>query len=103
MQIHQAKNRHKQGPFFAKQFLAHISTFLPPEGNTYINAAFIDTYLAKNGAIATQAPLKNTVNDFWTLVWDQRIGQIVALNQDQSVLANAPDYWPEENESVVDY
>ena len=41
------KNRQNAGPFYPEHTLALISTFLPPEGNTYINAAFVDTSLQK--------------------------------------------------------
>ena len=88
------KNRHNAGPFYPEHTLALISTFLPPEGNTYINAAFVDTSLQKWGIIVTQAPLHNTIADFWTLVWDQKVGQIIMLND--SSVADAPSYWPTE-------
>ena len=29
--------------------------------------------------IATQLPMKNTVNDFWKMVWQERCGTIVLL------------------------
>ena len=31
--------------------------------------------------IATQAPMKNTINDFWNMVWEQNIEVIVMLLQ----------------------
>ena len=29
----------------------------------------------------TQAPLENTIEDFWKMVWDYNIGTIVMLNE----------------------
>ena len=91
------KNRYS-GPFYAESYLAHIFSFIPPEGNTYINAAFVDNHYTKGGMIATQAPLPNTINDFWALVLDQQVTQIVILNKNQKVIADAPNYWPKNGE-----
>ena len=40
----------------------------------------VQTYRDRNAFIVTQAPLENTVVDFWRMVMDYDIGTIVMLN-----------------------
>jgi len=49
------------------------------DSSDYINAVFMDTYKEKNHWIATQLPMKNTVEDFWTMVVEQGVQIIVQL------------------------
>ena len=75
-------------------------------GSDYINASFIDVrlvaiascngydkllsnvsiedwylqgYRQRGAYIATQAPMENTVNDFWRMIWDYQSRSIVIL------------------------
>uniref|UniRef100_A0A8D0GVF1 protein-tyrosine-phosphatase n=1 Tax=Sphenodon punctatus TaxID=8508 RepID=A0A8D0GVF1_SPHPU len=45
----------------------------------YINANFIPGYSSPQEFIATQGPLKKTLEDFWRLVWEQHVCTIVML------------------------
>ena len=47
----------------------------------YINASIIDGFQTKNAFIATQAPLYNTVDDFWRMIWEHNIHIIVMLTK----------------------
>lgn len=49
------------------------------EGSDYINASFIDGYYKENAYIVCQAPMTNTVEDFWRMIWDQNCCLIVML------------------------
>ena len=42
---------------------------------------FVQTYRERNSFIMTQAPLENTIEDFWRMIWDYSIGTIVMLNE----------------------
>ena len=42
---------------------------------------FFQGYAHKMTYIATQGPLKNTVEDFWRLIWEKESGVIVMLTQ----------------------
>ena len=61
----------------------------------YINAAFVDSYNVQNAYIATQIPVKETVEDFWEMVLEQNVRTIVMLTQafDQD-RRDLTDYWP---------
>ena len=42
-------------------------------------SAYFQGYRQRGGYIATQAPMENTVNDFWRMVWDYQSRAIVML------------------------
>eukprot|EP00731_Ephydatia_muelleri_P018724 Em0011g764a len=50
-------------------------------GSDYINASYIDGYNCQNIYISTQGPTDETVNDFWRMVWEKRLGTIVMLTK----------------------
>lgn len=43
------------------------------------NEMFLQGYRQRGAYIATQAPMENTVNDFWRMVWDYQSRSIVLL------------------------
>jgi protein tyrosine phosphatase len=64
------------------------------DNNNYINASKIhDSDLRQVAYIATQAPLENTVNDFWRCVWGEGTTLIVNLCSQQEKYQR---YWPDE-------
>jgi protein tyrosine phosphatase len=50
-------------------------------GSEYINASYINGYKQRGAYIATQGPLQNTVEEFWSVMWDYQCGCIVMLCQ----------------------
>ncbi|XP_029791327.1 receptor-type tyrosine-protein phosphatase V-like [Suricata suricatta] len=61
----------------------------------YINANFIPGYTHPQEFIATQGPLRKTLEDFWRLVWEQQVHIIVMLTvgmENGRVLCE--HYWP---------
>ncbi|XP_060220333.1 receptor-type tyrosine-protein phosphatase V-like [Meriones unguiculatus] len=61
----------------------------------YINANFIPGYSHPQEFIATQGPLKKTLEDFWRLVWEQQVHVIIMLTvgmENGRVLCE--HYWP---------
>ncbi|XP_013413978.1 uncharacterized protein LOC106176231 isoform X2 [Lingula anatina] len=62
----------------------------------YINANYMRGYMGeRNCYIATQAPLEQTVADFWRMVWEQQSKLIIMLTdfEEQEVPKCFP-YWP---------
>ncbi|NXD82671.1 PTPRV phosphatase, partial [Halcyon senegalensis] len=67
----------------------------------YINANFMPGYTSQQEFIATQGPLKKTIADFWRLVWEQNVCNIIMLTvcmENGRVLCD--HYWPSESAPV---
>ncbi|NXJ06321.1 PTPRV phosphatase, partial [Odontophorus gujanensis] len=63
----------------------------------YINANFVPGYTSPQEFIVTQGPLKKTIEDFWRLVWEQNVCNIIMLTvcmENGRVLCD--HYWPSE-------
>ncbi|XP_078328933.1 receptor-type tyrosine-protein phosphatase epsilon-like isoform X3 [Crassostrea virginica] len=62
----------------------------------YINASYIKGPKSEHDYIATQGPRKNTLNDFWQMVWQEHVTQIVMLtNIYEDGQIKCTQYWPE--------
>ena len=75
----------------------HARVVLLPRGKTetdYINAAFVDNHYCKNAYIATQAPLSDSISNFWDMIWQQNAHTIVMIKHDfDDNKADTPTYW----------
>ena len=87
---------------YAHQSLVFFCSFLDDEtlltlnNGEYINASRIyDSDLRQVAYIAAQAPLANTVVDFWQAIWEQGITLIVNLC-DSNDAPKYARYWPDE-------
>eukprot|EP01126_Amoeba_proteus_P045455 TRINITY_DN5091_c0_g1_i6.p1 TRINITY_DN5091_c0_g1~~TRINITY_DN5091_c0_g1_i6.p1 ORF type:complete len:428 (-),score=84.85 TRINITY_DN5091_c0_g1_i6:273-1556(-) len=70
-------------------------------GSDYINANFVeDRRLSpveskKQKYICCQAPLANTVADFWRMIWEQNVTLVVMItNLKENAKMKADPYWP---------
>ncbi|XP_078327534.1 receptor-type tyrosine-protein phosphatase alpha-like isoform X2 [Crassostrea virginica] len=71
------------------------------DGNDYINANYIENTRGKRYYIATQAPKKKTITDFWTMVWEREVSTIVCLTNIKEGNKNkCVQYWPNINEKL---
>ncbi|XP_035698656.1 receptor-type tyrosine-protein phosphatase alpha-like [Branchiostoma floridae] len=71
-----------------------LPTITSVSGSDYINASFIDGYRQKDGFIATQGPLSNTVADFWRMVWHWESYSVVMLTElEENGREKSVKYW----------
>lgn len=64
-------------------------------GSDYINANYVDGYSSPVKYIATQGPLKNTLNDFWRMIWEKNVKTIVMIGMQNEQEPTCERYWNE--------
>ncbi|ESO07876.1 hypothetical protein HELRODRAFT_169572 [Helobdella robusta] len=94
-----SKNRYKNYfPFDQNRVV------LPPaccSQSDYINASFISTLYHFNKFITAQCPLPNTVEDFWTMIWVNKISILILLGNFEETFFFK--YWPKNLKKEVKY
>ncbi|XP_006811223.1 uncharacterized protein LOC100369011 [Saccoglossus kowalevskii] len=80
-----------------------LTTRIGETNSEYINANFVKGYNGQRKAyIATQAPLENTLENFWRLVWEQQSRVIIMLTDIQeNGIKKCYQYWPTQKEGLL--
>ncbi|KAE9420492.1 hypothetical protein Angca_003020, partial [Angiostrongylus cantonensis] len=72
--------------------------------DSYINASPVSVRRAHRNYILAQGPLENTCNDFWQMVWEQKVPAVIMLNR---IVENGRDkcatYFPLETGQKVEF
>ncbi|XP_062919950.1 receptor-type tyrosine-protein phosphatase C isoform X3 [Mobula hypostoma] len=64
-------------------------------GSDYINASFIDGFNEPRKYIAAQGPKEETSDDFWKMVWEQKVTIIVMVTRcEEGKRPKCAQYWP---------
>ncbi|XP_025836665.1 tyrosine-protein phosphatase non-receptor type 23 isoform X2 [Agrilus planipennis] len=73
----------------------HTRVLLTSTKDDYINASILKNITPHCPIyLVTQTALQTTINDFWTMVWEQKVDFIVCLLNDQEIGKDI--YWPKE-------
>jgi protein tyrosine phosphatase len=73
-------------------------------GSDYINANYIDGYKYRRAYIATQAPLQETIDDFWRMLWEHNSTIVVMLTKLREMgREKCAQYWPSERSIRYQY
>ncbi|ULT94818.1 hypothetical protein L5515_011058 [Caenorhabditis briggsae] len=91
--INESKNRYADVPCQDQNIVQLIK---PPAPNDYIHANFVGCPMVPDKRfICTQGPLDHTVDDFWWMIVQQRVEQIVMLCKTiETGKYKCAQYWP---------
>ncbi|XP_070188527.1 receptor-type tyrosine-protein phosphatase H-like [Littorina saxatilis] len=96
LQVNRPKNRYKNIlPYDWSR--VELQPTDDEEGSDYINASYLPGENSQREFIAAQGPLPGTIDDFWRMVWENRVSVMVMLTQCvEKGRTKCEKYWPDE-------
>ncbi|XP_062132139.1 receptor-type tyrosine-protein phosphatase kappa isoform X1 [Drosophila sulfurigaster albostrigata] len=94
---HRADNREKNRDVLCvppDNFRPYLTSFQGNAFTDYINSVFVDGYTKPREYIVTEWPMKHTLGEFWSLVYDHECSAVVVLCQPPSQSQQYPSFWP---------
>ncbi|CAB4027838.1 receptor-type tyrosine- phosphatase T [Paramuricea clavata] len=89
------KSKNRDSKIYPTENLRVYLSGSKEEEDPYINATYVHSYTQARAYIATQAPLPNTINDFWQMVFEKKTVVVVMLNNMSEEKTIYPQYWPD--------
>ncbi|XP_070191581.1 receptor-type tyrosine-protein phosphatase epsilon-like [Littorina saxatilis] len=72
------------------------------DASDYVNASFVRGYKLEKAYIAAQGPRDNTVDDFWRMVWQEGVTDIIMLtNVKEGNKPKCYEYWPAQGDRLT--
>lgn len=80
----------------------HSRVKLRRKTGEYINASYINGYMKDQAYIAASSPFNDTtVNDFWFMIYQEKVTTIVFLNRlQEDTVQKSVEYWPEDGNTA---
>jgi len=72
----------------------YITSFQGNDCTDYINAVFVDGYIRANDFVVTEWPLSNTIQNFWSMVYDHDVATVIVLDSPKPS-TKYPTFWPD--------
>lgn len=97
---HRADNREKNRDVLCvppDNFRPYLTSFQGNAFTDYINSVFVDGYTKPREYIVTEWPLKHTLGEFWSLVYDHECSAVVVLCQPPPNSQQYPSFWPQKS------
>lgn len=94
---HRADNREKNRDVLCvppDNFRPYLTSFQGNAFTDYINSVFVDGYTKPREYIVTEWPMKHTLGEFWSLVYDHECSTVVVLCQPPQNSQQYPSFWP---------
>lgn len=102
---HRVENRYKNRDFATippDNYRPYLSTFQSNDSTDYVNAVFVDGYTRSKEYIVTEWPMKHSIPDCWSVIYDHDCNSVVVLSSPTDK-DNYPPFWPTEKDKRRKY